>query len=336
MRINLTDDKAGRGGRRGRRRRGRRRSQTFDAAISLPQASSRAHPARKARAGRGPGKKEKPAEQAQARPSRARRSAQTERDAPSPRLRAIRWRSVFLRVPVAVIMIVLVGVSVYSVTDAQFFVYEASITGMRHLGAQVIYQAAGVHEQNIFWIDPQKVADRIMQLDGVKAVRVRCELPALVSIEVEEREPVLMWRSMTQQEDLWLDEEGVVLPYHGDVDAPDMIFVVAYGEQILETGDRIEPEGMARSVLELAATVPGIRVFTYQPGQGLSFTQGANGGEWPVYVGTSKDLPRKIQVLQSLTSYLQDHQVRPRYVDVRWADHPVYGRLAGEAVDGGE
>jgi hypothetical protein len=220
------------------------------------------------------------------------------------------------------------------VTDARFFVYEASITGTHHLGAGAIYQAAGVHEQNIFWIDPQAVAGRIIQMDGVKAVHVRCELPALVSIEVEEREPVLMWRSMTQEEDLWLDEEGVVLPYHGEVDAPDMIFVVAYGDQLLETGDRIEPEGMVRSVLELAAAVPGIRVFTYQPGQGLSFTQGANGGEWPVFVGTSEDLPRKIQVLQSLTSYLQDRLVRPRYVDVRWADHPVYGRLPDQTADG--
>jgi hypothetical protein len=50
------------------------------------------------------------------------------------------------------------------------------------------------------------------------------------------------------------------------------------------------------------------------------------GAEWLVHVGTSDDLPRKIRVLQALTEYLKSNNVQPRYADVRWADHPVYGR----------
>jgi hypothetical protein len=180
------------------------------------------------------------------------------------------------------------------------------------------------------------VAERVIELDGIKAVSVRCELPAAVSIEVTEREPVVMWRATSQQQDLWLDEEGVVLPYHGDVNSPDMVFVVDYGERNLQQGDRIEPEGIVHSVLQLAETVPGVRVFSYMPGQGLSFTQSVAGGEWPVYVGTSTDLARKIQVLQALTDYLQANNIRPRYIDVRWADHPVYGRPSGASGGGTE
>jgi hypothetical protein len=53
-----------------------------------------------------------------------------------------------------------------------------------------------------------------------------------------------------------------------------------------------------------------------------------------VYVGSSDDLQRKIQVMQALNAYLVPNGIRPRYVDVRWADHPVYGRPAGETGGG--
>jgi cell division septal protein FtsQ len=252
-------------------------------------------------------------------------------------LQRIRWRSVGWRLLAVVVLAALIGVLAYASSDFGFFVYRDStrIEGARFLQADEIFAAAGVDEQNIFWIDPAKVAGRIVALDGVKAARVRCDLPALVTIEVEEREPVVMWRATSQDQDLWLDETGLVLPYHGDVNSPDMVFVVDYGERHLKVGDRIEPEGIVQSVLQLAATLPGEQVYYYQPDRGLSFTHRVSGGQWPVYVGTADDLARKIQVVQALTEYLVANNVGPRYVDVRWAQHPVYGRSEGDTIVGG-
>lgn len=218
----------------------------------------------------------------------------------------------------------------YVSVDARFFVYDSHVQGVRHLDPEFIYQAAGVHEQNIFWVRPHEVAKRIAQLDGIKTVKVRCSLPAQVAIEVEEREPVVMWRAETQKQDLWLDKEGVVLPYGGDVHSPDTIFVVDSSERDLEVGDHIEPEGIVRSVQQLAAGLPKIKVFLYKADKGLVFLQKVDGGEWPVYVGSSEDLPRKIQVVQAVTDYLVSQNIRPRYVDARWADHPAYGKPVGE------
>ena len=335
MRIQLAGDQTGqRGRRRARKRWGRRRSRTFEATVTLThdqvgqasrkkRSSTKGSQAKRSRAGRERGARRRVIESSQA-------------SAPTSGRRAIRWRSIALRFPVMVVLVALVGLAVYASTDAQFFVYNAQILGVQHLKVEEIYQAAGVHEQNIFWLDPQTVAKRVVGLHGIKAVRVYFDLPALVTIEVEEREPVVMWRATTQQKDLWLDGEGVVLPYHGDVESPDMIFVVDYGERDLQVGDRIEPEGIVQSALQLAATVPGVKVFVYQPGWGLSFTQGADQAEWQVHVGTSEDLLRKIQVLQALTDHLLSNNVYPRYVDVRWADHPVYGRLGEGATEGGD
>jgi cell division septal protein FtsQ len=267
-----------------------------------------------------------------------RQRAQRTADAPSTGiLQGIRWPSARWRLLAIAMLAALIGLLVYASSDFGFFVYrgQTRIEGARFLQEDEIFAASGVNEQNIFWIDPADVAQRIVALNGVKAARVRCELPALVTIEVEEREPVVMWRATSQEQDLWLDEAGEVLPYHGDVNSPDMVFVVDYGERHLAVGDRIEPEGIVQSVLRLAAALPGEQVYYYQPDRGLSFTHRVSGGQWPVYVGTSDDLARKIQVVQALTEYLVANNVGPRYVDVRWAEHPVYGKPEGATIVGG-
>ncbi len=352
MRINLADDSGSRRKRKkGRRRRGSLQRWSFDSSVVVPQALPRDHTGlgrsgskRGRRSAEGDVEGRKPAGRSQAKPGRTARNRGSQRRQPTQSeavvlaraSRRSRWRSLMRRLPVAVVLVSLAWLAIYTSTDAKFFVYDAQIVGGRHTGAEAIYQAAGVHERNIFWVDPQQVAEDIMQLPGVKSVRVHCELPARVTIEVEEREPVVMWRATAQQQDLWLDKEGRVLPYHGDANSPEMVFVVDYGERNLQVGDSVEPEGTVQSTLQLDAALPGVKIFFYQPDRGLSFTHRVNGGEWPVYVGTADDLARKIQVLQALTEYLQDQGIYPRYVDVRWADHPVYGRPLGETAEGEE
>jgi hypothetical protein len=315
--------------RKGRRRKPRRSFRTFDSAIALPEPRSR----RRVRKGSSPSPSDRATRgRDKTQPTgvgRLKRRKAVEQ--PSSKTR--RWRVASLKLLVVAALLGLGSLVSYASVDAKFFVYEGRIIGARHSDAVEIYRAAGVHEQSIFWLDPQQVAKRVIQLDGIKSVRVRFELPSRVIIEVEEREPAVMWRAGLQQRDWWLDSEGVVLPYHGDVNAPNTVFVVDSSDRELRVGDRIEPAGMAQSVLRLAKAVPGIRVFFYEPDRGLSFTQRVADTEWPVYVGTSRDLARKIQVMQALTTHLQENDVRPRYVDVRWADHPVYGKMpVDEAV----
>jgi hypothetical protein len=352
VRINLADDpKKRRKRKRGRRRRSGRRQQSYDTSIVMPQALPRDRTGRgrfgskrRGRSAKGSAEGRKPAGRSQAIPDRTprsrgalrRRSTQLEAGVLVRPTRGIRWRFILLRLPVGVVLVALACLAIYASTAPRFFVYNAQIVGGNHIGPEAIYQVAGVHEQNIFWVDPQRVAEDVMQLEGIKSVEVHCELPARVIIEVEEREPVVMWRATTQQQDLWLDEEGRVLPYHGDASSPEMVFVVDYGERHLQAGDTVEPEGIVESTLQLDAALPGVKIFFYQPDRGLSFTHRVNGGEWPVFVGTADDLARKIQVLQALTEYLLEQGIDPRYVDVRWADHPVYGRPFGETAEGEE
>ncbi len=330
VRIDLVENARKQRRRRQDRRKKRRPSRTFDSAVSLPQAPAQ----RRERKG---DQREETADR-WAVDSQALARHQQRRPAPGAAVnRQVRRAAVPVfvrRLPALLLLAALVGGIVYTSVDARFFVYEAEIQGAHHLPATVIYESAGVHQQNIFWINPQQVARRIVALEGIKAVRVLCDLPARVAIEVEERQPAILWRARTQGRDWWLDAAGRVLPYHGDVNSPDTIFVLDSSERHLEIGQTVEPEGLALSVSQLAEALPDAQLFYYQADRGLSFVQQAEDGSWPVYVGSSEDLPRKVKVMVALTSYLKANGIRPRYVDVRWADHPVYGQAPAE-INGG-
>jgi cell division septal protein FtsQ len=243
----------------------------------------------------------------------------------------------WLRLPAFLFMVALIGAIAYTSVDARFFVYDAQITGNRYIERERIYEEAGLDEQNIFWIRSRKVIQRIAQMPGIKAVHVRCELPAQVAISVEERVPVVMWRSWAHGKDWWLDEEGLVLPYGGDTDSPDTVFVVDSSQRQLQEGARIEPPEIVQWVRQLAAELPGARVFYYQADRGLYYVQKRDGYDWRVYLGDGENLQGKIQATQALTDYMVANNIYPSYIDVRWPELPVYGQAnSGGDVGGGD
>jgi hypothetical protein len=229
------------------------------------------------------------------------------------------------------ILVCLIGTIVYVSAHEKFFVSRPEVVGAHYVDQTSILDVADVDQLNIFWIEPEKVEERVAQLQGVKAVRVRCRLPASVAIEVTEREPVALWYVKSQGKESWVDEEGMILPYNGDPQAPGTIFVIDSSGRELQAGAKIEPADLVKSAQRLADAIPETNVFYYHPVRGLSFLQTSGGDEWHVYVGTSEDLPRKIRVVEALTSYLAANDVRPTYVDVRTASHPLYGQPPGKA-----
>jgi len=224
------------------------------------------------------------------------------------------------------LLVALLGLLVYISADERFYVYSARVAGARHIEPAAIYEAAGMHEQNIFWIRPKQVEQSIQQLPGVRAAHVRAALPARVTITVDEREPVILWRATAQGRDWWVDQQGVVLPYHGDPNAESTVWVVDYTERKLEVGEQIKPLELVGSVRALAAGLPGIRAFSYHADRGLSFLDSIGGKNCPVYVGTSDNLAEKIRAVRVLTDYLETRGIRPGFLDVRWPERPAFGR----------
>lgn len=307
-----------------RRRRRGRRHRTLETAISQPLRQ----PGRKAASRPAPSRR-----------SRAEPPPQPRAAAPTVQIQVPEWlvKGVKrLNWPSILILAVLIGLLVYASVDRRFFIYEAQILGSRHLPAEAIYARAGIHEQNIFWVNPRTVSQQVGQLDGIKAVKVRCALPARVTIEVEERQPAALLRSTSQGRDWWLDEEGLVLPYHGDPMAGDAVFIIDRSGQELAPGARVEPQNLIWWVRQIAASVPGVRLFYYHPDKGLSFSDAAQDHDWLVYIGNGEDLPRKLRALDVVTDYLIANDIHPLSVDVRWPTRPVYRLPDGAAGQGSQ
>jgi cell division septal protein FtsQ len=332
LQIKLDDRR--KSGRRKSKGRGRSKAgRTFETATTQPWV----RPARKKRAGRrAPSRSER---EASVRSSRAETQAKAEAATASnaPRISArIVGRRASARLWSGLILVCLIGVIVYVSAHEKFFVSRPEVAGARYVDRSSIVGVAAVDQQNIFWIEPEKVEERVAQVQGVKAVRVRCRLPASVVIEVTEREPIALWHVEGIGRESWVDEEGMVLPYAGDPQAPGTIFVIDSSARQLQVGAKIEPTDLVESAQRLAGVLPETNVFYYHPVRGLSFLQNSGGDEWPVYVGTSEDLPRKIRVVEVLTGYLAANNIRPTYVDVRTASRPLYGQPPGKAKKKGE
>ena len=121
------------------------------------------------------------------------------------------------------------------------------------------------------------------------------------------------------------------MPYVGDHRTPNTVIVIDSSGRELQVGATIRPTDLVQSAQRLAEVLPEASVLRYHPVRGLSFLQTTGGDKWPVYVGTSEDLPRKIRVLEALTGYLVANDIQPTYVDVRTASHPLYGQPPGKA-----
>jgi cell division septal protein FtsQ len=226
------------------------------------------------------------------------------------------WRATRVRLLGAIVLMALLALLGYLFFSYNFYVYEATIVGNRYLRYDTVYAASGVDTLNVFWISPRRAEAAIEALPGIREASVHVRLPAKVHIRVQEREPLLIWR--TSAGDLWLDSDAVALPYGVDPDGA--TFVVDSSGQAYQPNDRVNP-AVVTSIQTLQATFPDVHIYYYQAHEGLSFHSPEG---WPVQIGTSQDIARKVAVLQALRTKLREQGVEPYYIDLRLVDHPVY------------
>ncbi len=316
MQISLFDREEQPSRAKARRKRKNPRYRSYESVLALPQS----HPKRRV------GLRQRQAER------QARAEAQ-DMDRTEPLWRRIPWRSFAPRIPALILLLAVLALAAYVSSSATFFVYGAQIRGNRYIDAERIFEASGINEQHILWVNPQEAVQKIGQIPGVKSASVRLSLPAQVLIEVTEREPIIMWRTISVGGDWWLDEEGFVLPFHGDTENPDTVYVIDWSDRQLQPDARIDPPDLVQGVKQMAQALPGVRLFYYQQDRGLNFIQERDNHKWPVYVGDGQGLALKIRSVQALTDYLLAHEIYPGFIDVRWPELPVFGEPGVPAVD---
>ncbi len=200
-----------------------------------------------------------------------------------------------------------------------FYVYGASIKGNVAVSTREIYIVSGIDSQNIFWVNPAEVSERIAALPNIKSAEVSIALPSRVEIEVVERRPQLLWQ--IGETVWWVDQEGIIVPPRANVDG--MLRIIDDDRQPVEVGYQIDPT-IIEGAQALRILVPDVSIIRHTRAQGLIV---ATPDGWPVYLGNGSEMRAKLIVLSSLLANLRTNDITPSYIDLRNPLRPVYKEM---------
>jgi cell division septal protein FtsQ len=213
---------------------------------------------------------------------------------------------------------VMMALLVWFFVDERFYVYTAEIRGNSLVTADEVYGASGLHAMSIFYIDRQKVAQGITQhLPSVSRVRVQCQLPGRVSIQVSEEDVRYIWR--VADAGFLADAEGRILKADDGAHAG-LVVVQDLDNKPVQPGGQVSREAL-NAAGGLHGLLPEVQVFEYSEDRGVSLFD-ARG--WRVYFGDDQRLAEKVATLQALLLKLEQEHKSVKVIDLRFAGSSYY------------
>jgi hypothetical protein len=217
---------------------------------------------------------------------------------------------------------VIFAVSMVHTQDA-WFVYaeDVSFVNLVHLRADDLYAQSDMDGMNIFWLQPQALRQRLLENEWIEDVRVKIGLPAVVTVEVQEMNPIAVW--ITSDGAYWVAANGAALPVAGDParDLPQII------DSQLEARDPSRGEHLAidpqilSSALTLMETLPETEgKVRYNRTVGLNFPL-PKPEVW-VYWGNGFHMEEKLTNLTATLEFVQASEEPAQIVDIRLIDRP--------------
>lgn len=250
---------------------------------------------------------------------------------PRPTIRSLSLPRVNIRVGwrlLSFILVLVFGTGLYLFwTLPEFRVTSAQIIGNQRIPADEINSVLRLDGYPIFMLPPEQIRLRALQnYPELASVEVDISLPNIVTVNVTERQPVILW----QQDEgyTWVDETGTAFRPRGE--AGGLIVVQALDTppaMINPEDDPIVPppfipEDTVNAITSLAPHVPPGTHFLYHPDTGLSWTDGRG---WQTIFGTSvDDVEVKILVYQAMVDWLTQRGIRPILINVAYPDAPFY------------
>ena len=198
--------------------------------------------------------------------------------------------------------------SVQFFTRDQFYVFSAEIRGNQRVTAEQIYVASQVDSQHIFWIRPNQTAAQVRELPGIADAHVSLALPNRVTIEVQEREPLVALQTISTT--TWFAADGTPLPRVGS--EPPLLLIDREGAAGNGQGGlRLQ---VLADVRALHARLPDLTSVKFGAQEGLTFR---SPGGFTVYLGSEGNIAAKLDLLQSVQGQISMRQTRTAVVDLR-------------------
>lgn len=231
-----------------------------------------------------------------------------------------RWRAIS-----ALIVLMFGGLLVLIFTTDLFYVRAIKVRGLQYLTTEEVFAFADVANFHLFWLDPDFVRDNILRSASVADASVELGWPPdMISIEIEERQPAIIWSESGV--DMWVDLQGRMMAAR--TDQPDLmrieVSVGAFDEPL--TDGRQLDDDIVFGALQIQELLPELTSLTYDPVNGLGWT---NENDWQIWMGSGTGMLEKIKIYQTLSQNLSTRGIQPGEVNISNPDAPFYTVLWG-------
>lgn len=244
------------------------------------------------------------------------RRDQPDRQAPKRTLGRVSWLGG--KLGAAAVLAVGVVLLRWMLTAPQFQVTTVLVAGNDLVPGDQVVGALPLQGTNLFLVRGSRLAKSIEHNPAIAQAWVRPRLPNLLVIDIEEREPVVMWE---EGETHWLvDGDGRVLGL-GDRPLP---IVSALTEGTIAPGQRVEAGvvRMARAVTpRLADLGLDSAKLEYDPGRGMAIVAD---GAYRVELGFGDQLAARLDAFETIRRYLQQSHTPVQLIDVRFLERPYF------------
>jgi hypothetical protein len=222
-----------------------------------------------------------------------------------------RWLSGSLSLFLAVVLYAMLG-------SQAFTVNTIAVGGERYVSPEWVFESTDLAGKNLFTVNADTIEARLESNPSIADAQVYVSWPPnAVSVVVAERDPVLIWEQGDFR--VWVDVNGIVMFQREERD--DLIRIVHVGEdeEPLGVGNTIDRDIVA-GALQLHAKLPSIKVFFFDPVNGLGYFDERN---WRAWFGVGTDMQRRLDVYDQIVR-MNYPNVQFAEIDVSNADYPVY------------
>ena len=236
-------------------------------------------------------------------------------------------------------LVILLGIGIYMLNFSdRFEISTLNLSGAQRIPAEEILDKLELSGKPIISVIPSEVEAQILaEFPDIKSAVVSVELPANLTISIQERIPAITW-IIDGEATTWVDDEGFAFPIRGEATIP--LKVMANGDPprplgyidpasepaeetetpILPTPS-VDPQFVA-SVLKLRTYIPAGAALLYDPENGLGWTD-AQG--WQVYLGTDvSQIDVKLVEYQKIVTALLEQNLQPVLISVEYIHAPYY------------
>jgi cell division septal protein FtsQ len=218
----------------------------------------------------------------------------------------------------ATIALLVVSAILYVWLSDTFYVTRISVAGNALTPAEEIVQISEIGGQHMFWVNHVAASERIANgIPSIKSARVDCQLPNRCVINVQERQPGVVWRfggAVT-----WIADDGMAFAARHDVDLQ-LITIEALQGPALLPGKEAD-QRIVKAAIAVAQAMPNVRLYKYTVERGLEF-QSTRG--FPVYLGLGENMADRAMMWKAVEAELDQLGVTPRFVDLRYPVAPYF------------